>query len=130
MTTTTIKTLDPEAILAEVKSHPPLMRAQAQRAYIGRRVAWRLPFTQGSIQGGTASLTFLFDRGFGTVSGSVPLARYPWLKSLPADTALHLTGRIQKLTPLGIDIEISTLRRERAGSRKTTSTRALHGAAH
>ena len=116
---TKTETADPSAIFAEIKSYPPLMREEVQRPYIGREVEWRLAFSGGSIREGQASLCFFIRQEFGMVVGDVPLARYPWLKSLPSDETVRIGGRIRKIDPSTIHLDISRLTHEGRGTRKT-----------
>jgi hypothetical protein len=102
--------LTPEEIYAEIESHPPLMREDAQRAYAGKEVEWLLRFVNGSARQEEARLTFWSEGGRSRmVVGKVSLATYPWLKSLPQGETVRVRGRITEIDSLIVNIDILEL---------------------
>ena len=110
---------EPAAIFEKMRSCPPLMRTEAQNAYIGKEVAWLLYFADGSIrENGEAHLIFRITSDpvrIDMVTGRVLLADYPWLKSLKAGEAVHVRGRIRQVD--SFKIEIGMLELEQPHSR-------------
>ena len=102
-----VKQLEPETIYADINSHPPLMREKIKRGYLGKPVEWLVTFADGYEEKGKAHLTFHCEpRALRLVSGTVALSDYPWLKSLRADEAIRVRGRIQRIGGMAIDLDI------------------------
>ena len=103
--------LDPANIFAEIDAHPPLMRRQAVAQYVGRDVDWLLTFFDAHELGNDrARVTFhVASQGMGLVKGAVSLSDYPWLKSLHADEAVRVRGRIRNIDAMSIELEIGEL---------------------
>ena len=110
---------EPAAIFEKMRSCPPMMRPEAQNAYIGKEVSWVLYFADGSIQeNGEAHLVFRIKPDtirMDMVTGSVLLADYPWLKSLQASEAVRVRGRIRQVG--SFKIELGMLELEQPHSR-------------
>ena len=106
-----IRNLDPSEIYADIISRPPLMRAQAAKAYIGKDVDWVLSYANGNeLSLGEAWVAFRSGpREIRMIAGTVPLSKYPELKSLPADTAVRVRGKIREVETLIIELDIAEL---------------------
>ena len=99
--------LKPTEIYAEIDSHPPLMQEGAKEKYLGQEVDWQLIFFSGSVEkNGQARLAFHCEpRAMGMVVGTASLAEYPWLKTLRADAAVRVRGRIQGIDSIAITLD-------------------------
>ena len=110
----TVARLDPSSIFAKMDACPPLMRDEAQDAYLGKEVAWLLHFADGAVrQQGEAYLIFQVDDGVRVVTGTVVLADYPWLKSLRTNETVRVRGRIRRVDAMKIELGAIRLDRPR-----------------
>ena len=102
-----VEMLKPAEIYADIDSNPPLMQEDAKAKYLGHEVDWQLTFFSGSVEkNGQARLAFHHEpRTMGLVVGSVSLPDYPWLKSLRADEAVRVRGRICSVDYMAITLE-------------------------
>lgn len=103
--------ITPADIYREIESHPPLMREDVGKSYIGNEVEWIVTFTSGSVHHDHAQLTCWVEghRPPKMVFADVSLATYPWLKSLPADTAIRMRGRIRAIDAMAITLDIAEI---------------------
>ena len=103
--------LDPANLFAEIDAQPPLMRDEAAKRYVGREVDWPLTFFSGHEHDlGQARVMFrVASQGIGMVVGAVSLSDYPWLRSLHADEAVRVRGRIRNIDTMSIELDISDL---------------------
>ena len=124
---TQIRALDPSSIYADFESRPPLIREEAQEAYRGKEVDWRLTFANGSAHGEQVHVTFFASsRRARLVAGDVLLSDHPWLKSLRVNEPVRLRGRIREVNAFAIYLDIDELSYERRGTVKANkSVRAL-----
>ena len=101
---------DPEAVFEDIASVPPLMRENIQHGYEGRAIDWLLMFRNGSVEEDQARLIFWLASGMPRmISGSVSLTRYPWLKSLHADSLVRVRGCIRHIDTASADLDIAGL---------------------
>ena len=101
----------PSQIYADIEAQPPLMRAEAARAYIGAEVDWPVTFADGhETDPGQARLSFRFKPNeVRTVVGEASLSRYPQLRSMRVGEPLHVRGNIHKINTLIIELDITDL---------------------
>lgn len=106
-----IKMLEPTEIYAEIDSRPPLTRTEAARAYAGKDVDWTLWYVFGRERSsGQVHLAFQIARQeVRMAAGTVALSDYPWLKSLRADQAVRVRGKIRHIGTLTIEVDIAEL---------------------
>ena len=127
---TKARTLDPLAIYANIESHPPLMREEAQQPYLGKEVDWRLTFAHGSAKGDEVHVSFFVRSPKARlVAGDVRLTDHPWLKSLHVNEPVRVHGRIREVSDVAIYLHIDHLSHERRRTGKANKgVRALSGA--
>ena len=105
-----VNMLQPADISAAIHSHPPLKRQGICKTYVGKEVDWLATFINGWKEPkGRAGLAFQVEPHGMTIFGMVPLASYPWLESLGANTAVRVRGKIRKLNALSITLDILEL---------------------
>ena len=103
--------LDPANIFAEIEAHPPLMREEAVKTYVGKDVNWTLTFWTGHmLDDHRVRLAFrVASQGISMVMGTVSLSEYPWLKALHANEMVQVSGRIRDIEPMSLELDISEL---------------------
>ena len=102
---------EPLEILTQIGSLPPLMRANAANAYIGKSVEWDLIFVDGDgTVPGRARLVFRAgSTGVRMIMADASLEDYPYLRSLPSGEAVRVRGRIKKIDALFIQLDLTEL---------------------
>jgi len=104
--------MEPSVIFAEIEAQPPLMRQQAARAYCGIESDWLLTFANAKEgRPGEAHLYFNVEPHaiMKMVSGTVSLRKYPQLRQLQVGAPVRVRGKIQKVDPFFINLEIQDL---------------------
>src|SRR3989338_3076418 len=97
-------------IFSEIEACPPLMRAQARAAHIGKEVDWTASFFSGEIENKEQTfVAFRHDASDKMLFARVKLADYPWLRSTKRGEVVRLRGRICDIGPLTIDLEAVSL---------------------
>ena len=93
-------------IFSEIEAGPPLMRAKARAAYIGKEVEWTAMFFSGEPENDErAFLAFRHEPSHKMIFARVALADYSWLQSTRRGELVRLHGRIADIGPLTIDLE-------------------------
>ena len=104
--------LEPSTIFKDIEAQPPLMRDEVMQTYIGRKVNWQLTFRNGQV-GDRDEAWLIFDaepKGVRMVTGTVPLSKYPRLRTLPSGEIIHVRGRIRKIDAVCVDLDIAELK--------------------
>jgi len=97
-------------IFSEIETYPPLMRASARAAHVGKEVDWRAAFFSGDMGDGQRVFVALRHEASDKVLfAHVRLADHPWLQSTPRGETLRVQGRLADIGPLSIDLEAVTL---------------------
>lgn len=97
-------------IFSEIEAYPPLMRAKARAAHVGKEVDWTATFFSGEMEDEErAFVAFRHEASDKMLFARVSLADYPWLQSARRGEAVRLQGRISKIGPLTIDLEAVNL---------------------
>ena len=101
----------PLEIFTQIDSLPPLMRANAANAYVGKAVEWDLTFVDGSeTVPGRAHLVFRSgSTGVRMIMVDASLEDYPYLRSLPSGEAVRVRGCIRKIDTLCINLDVTEL---------------------
>ena len=97
-------------IFSEIEACPPLMRAKARAAHVGKEVDWIASFFSGEIENKKrAFVAFRHEASDKMIFTRVSLADYPWLESARRGEPVRLQGRISGIGPLTIDLEAVSL---------------------
>ena len=98
-------------IFTQIDSLPPLMRADAANAYVGKTVEWDLTFVDGDETApGRAHLVFRSgSTGVRMIMADASLEDYPYLRSLPSGEAVRVRGRIKNIDALCINLDLTEL---------------------
>lgn len=97
-------------IFSEIEACPPLMRAKARAAHIGKEVDWTASFFSGEMgDEERAFVAFRHEASDRMLFAHVTLAGHPWLQSTKRGELVRLRGRISDIGPLTIDLEAVSL---------------------
>ncbi len=102
----TMMTDEAAKIFSEIETGPPLMRARARAAYLGKEIDWTAAFFSGDPEDEQrAFLAFRHEPSQKMIFVRVALADYPWLQSAQRGERVRLHGRISDVGSLTIDLE-------------------------
>lgn len=105
-----ITTDEARKIFSEIEACPPLMRAKARTAHIGKEIDWTAMFFTGEIEdGGYAFVALRHEASGKMLLTYVSLADHPWLESTQRGEAVQVRGRIAKIGALSIDLDAVSL---------------------
>lgn len=101
---------DAVKIFSEIETYPPLMRAQARAAHVGKDVDWTATFFSGDMEDEQRVFVALrHEASDKMLFAYVRLADHPWLQSTPRGETLRVRGRMANIGPLSIDLESVSL---------------------
>jgi len=101
----------PSQLFAHLEAQPPLMRASAGNAYVGKEVNWNLMFVDGS-ERVTGKASLIFDTGVlgdRMIRGDVSLTEHPYLRSLPSGEPVRVRGTIRRVDALFVELEVAEM---------------------
>ena len=97
-------------IFSEIEACPPLMRAKARAAHVGKEVDWTASFFSGEMEDEVcAFVAFRHEVSDKMIFARISLADNPWLESAKRGEPVRLQGRISSIGPLTIDLEAVSL---------------------
>ncbi len=97
-------------IFSEIEACPPLLRAKARAAHLGKEVDWIATFFSGEMEDAAHAFVALrHDAIDKMIFARVNLADHPWLQSAQRGEVVRLRGRISKIGPLTVALDAVSL---------------------